>query len=137
MSARPAAVAVISAFAWAATALSALVAVMLLAPSPKFAWIWNLNPPAHAAFSAHARVAGVLLLALAVVSAGTARGLLRGRRWAWFVSLATFAANGLGDVVSFFITHDWLRSASGVLIATVFLFLLFRPSVRAWFAPPG
>jgi hypothetical protein len=80
---------------------------------------------------------GALLLVVALVAAATAIGLLRGRRWAWLLALATFTVNGLGDLVTLLVVRDWLRGGSGVLIAAGFLFFLQRPRVRAYFAPPA
>jgi pyruvate carboxylase len=53
-------------------------------------------------------------------------GLLRGRRWAWWLAIGLFGANGIGDLVSMAISGDRLRSTAGALIAGAFVFLLVR-----------
>jgi len=44
-----------------------------------------------------------------------------------------FAINAAGDVVSYFIVHDALRSAAGAMVSSIFLFLLLRRKVRNYF----
>lgn len=96
--------------------------------------IWRLNPRAYAAFARMGPVSGALLWILCVAAGSTAAGLLRRRRWAWWLALAIFAANGLGDLATLLITHEWLKAGSGVLIAGVFLILLLRADMRNFFA---
>ena len=79
-----------------------------------------------AAFEWMGRWAGVLLLMLAVGTASAGRGLLRGKKWAWWFSVVLFTVDGCGDLVSFFFTKDALRSGLGLLICTVFLVVLFN-----------
>lgn len=62
-----------------------------------------------------------------------AAGLLRRKKWAWWLALLLFAVNGSGDLVSFILTRDWLRSLSGVMIAAGFVYSLSRSSVRRYF----
>jgi hypothetical protein len=71
-----------------------------------------------------------------LLSVGTfcaAIGLLRRRRWAWWFAVILFAINGAGDLVSFVVTGDWLRSASGVVISLAFVWSLVGKRVRIWF----
>jgi len=128
---------VVAAFSWMATAVAFLIGSSLLITGTLPNRVWNLNPRARVVFSAHAKPFGALLLVVALVAAATAIGLLRGRRWAWLLALATFTVNGLGDLVTLLVVRDWLRGGSGVLIAAGFLFFLQRPRVRAYFAPPA
>ena len=72
------------------------------------------------------RWAGVLLLMLAVGTASAGRGLLRGKKWAWWFSVVLFTVDACGDVVSFFFTKDALRSGFGILICAVFLAVLLN-----------
>jgi len=131
---RPATVPVVAAFSCMATVLALLIGSSLLISGTLPDRIWALNPRARVVFSTHARPFGALLLIVALVAATTAIGLLRGRRWAWLLALATFAVNGLGDLGTLLFARDWLRGGSGILIAGLFLFCLLRPNVRAYFA---
>jgi hypothetical protein len=62
-----------------------------------------------------------------------ARALLAGRRWAWRFSLALFAIDAAGNIVSFFRVHDALRAVAGAIISSAFLIALCRPTVRRYF----
>ena len=110
---RPRAVAVIAGFLFFATGIAFVVGVSLLFASPVMAWMWKLNPPAEAAFRAVGRGPGVLLLLLGLGTLAAANGLLQRKRWAWWFAVLLFGVNGIGDVVSFIVSGDWLRSASG------------------------
>jgi hypothetical protein len=130
--ARPKAILIVALFLFVATAVAVVVGTSLLLPLPVFRPLWELNKPAYAAFASFGKTAGVLLLALGLATGMAGTGLLRGRRWAWWIAAAVFAVNGCGDVVSFAVTRDAARSGSGVLIAGAFLFYLTRPNVRAF-----
>jgi len=96
-------------------------------------WLSQFNKLGMAAFQTLGRFSGVPLLALAIGTASAARGLLRGRRWAWWFTVVLFTVNGFGDLVSFPVTRDALRSASGVVISSAFLYALSRHHVRLYF----
>ena len=134
---RPLAVTLLAILSWAAGAIAVFVSFLILVPGTRLDRIWRLNPAAQAAFMHHApALAAALLLLVGPVSAATGFGLLRGRRWAWILSIITFGVNAAGDVISVAITRDWIRSASGFLIDALFVFLLLQPRVRAWFIRP-
>lgn len=125
---------VVAAFLFAATAIAVFIGLDLLFPVRSLDWIWRLNQRAAGTFRPNARLGGIFLLLVAVAASSAARGLLRGRRWAWWLAIGIFAVNGAGDLISFIITRDVLRSASGVVIAGVFLLMLTRRPVRDFFA---
>lgn len=131
---RPAIVTTIAVFAWMACGIALVTGLSLAYPGTVLDRIWTLNPRAYAAFARMGRLSGVLLLLLCPVAAATAAGLLHRRRWGWWLALVTFGVNGLGDLASLVMTHEWLRAGSGVLIAGVFLSLLLRADVRNYFA---
>jgi len=74
-----------------------------------------------------------MLLALAVVALVTAVGLLVGKKWSWWVAVLLFSVNGLGDLITLIAARDLARSGSGVLVASLFLYLLMRPDARRHF----
>ena len=132
----PAGVRTIAVVLFLASAVSFLTGSSLL--FPEVAWwhrLWELNRPANAFVSQEhlATMAGVLLLALGIVTATTGWGLLRGRRWAWWIAVAVFAINGCGDLLTLIVQRDVVKGGSGVLIASVFLFLLMRSGTRRYF----
>jgi hypothetical protein len=114
--------------------LAALVAMLtglaLLFPSPMWMPMWNLNPEAYEAFHRLGRIAELLLFCLACLSVVTGAGLIKRRRWAWWLALLGLACNGAGDLVSMLLTHNLVRFGSGVLIAAGLVFLLALPPVR-------
>ena len=71
--------------------------------------------------------------AAGVLAAAAGAGLLRGRVWAWLLSIALFGVNALGVVVSLLVTRDWPRGLAGILVDALLLFLLLRVRVRAFF----
>ena len=131
---RPKTVPVVAAFLFAATAIAVVTGVSLLFPNLLLHRLWDLNRPAAAAFQAAGRIAGAPLVALGVGTAAAGNGLLRRRKWAWWFAVALFSVNGCGDAASFWITHDLVRSASGIAISAAFLCFLIRPGVRRYFA---
>jgi hypothetical protein len=114
--------------------LAALVAILtalaLAFPSPIWTPMWNLNPDAYQSFHHLGPLAILLLLALACISAAAASGLLLHKKWAWWIALLIFVANGVGDLISLLRTHQIVRFGSGVLIAAGFVLLLSLPLVR-------
>jgi hypothetical protein len=134
---RPPTVIVVAGFLFIATPVALVTGISLLFPNPWWNRMWALNPAAYAAFSRLGAVSGVMLLALGMVTALTGSGLLLGKRWAWWIAIAIFAVNGLGDAFTLFVKRDALRGGSGMLIALGFLFWLSRPAVRRHFSPSG
>ena len=127
---RPRAVRVVSIFLFVATGIAFILGASLLLPNPLIVRLWELNKPAEAAFRALGRVSGVPLLFLGIGTFAAGRGLLEGKKWAWWFAVVVFFINGIGDIVSFIVTGDWIRSASGVAISAAFLIVLGRKPVR-------
>ena len=127
------AVSIVAAFLFAAAATAAVAGCSLLFPGTLLDRLWDLNKAGEEAFRALGSAAGVFLLVLGAATLGAAFGLLRRRKWAWWLAVALFAINAAGDAASFVATGDWLRSASGILISSAFLYALTRRSVRRYF----
>jgi hypothetical protein len=130
---RPGTIPVVSAFLFLATIIASVVGVSLLFPNRLLDRLWKLNPAGAVLFHSIGPVSGVFLLLLAVGTLAAARGLLAGRRWAWWFSVALFAIDAAGDIVSFFLVHDAIRTAAGVIISSAFLIALCRRTVRRYF----
>jgi hypothetical protein len=129
---RPGAVSLVAVFLFIATMIALVVGTALLFPGTFLDRLWELNKPAHAGFKVLGRASCVLLWLLSIATAAAGTGLLRGKKWAWWLSIAVFAASGLGDLINLWITKDLLKSGSGVLIAGAFLFFLLRPIVTGF-----
>jgi len=129
---RPRAVPIVAAFLFVATVIAAVVGISLLFPTRLMDRLWELNKPGAALFRSIGKISGVFLLVLGVATASAARGLLRRKQWAWWFAVALFVIDGSGDVVSFFVTGDWLKSIVGVAITSAFLYFLCQRNVRQY-----
>jgi len=132
MSRRPLPVMVIAGFLFFATAIALIVGVSLLFPNPLLDRLWEFNRPGAVLFRSIGRISGVFLLALAGGTLTAARGLLGGRRWAWWFATILFASDFSGNIVSYFLVHDALRALVGALISSAFFFMLMRQDVRLY-----
>jgi hypothetical protein len=129
---RPISLTIVSGFLFLATAIASVVSASLLFPNPLLDRLWELNPEGAALFHYIGRMSGLFLLALGGGTLAAGFGLLRGRPWAWWFAAALFAVNAAGDVASYFIVHDALRAAAGVIVSLLFLLVLLRREVRAY-----
>lgn len=130
---RPATIPIAAAFLFFAAVVASVVGVSLLFPNRLLDRLWKLNPEGAVLFHSIGPVSGVFLLVLAVATLAAARGLLAGRRWAWRFSVALFAIDAAGNIVSFFLIHDALRAATGAIISSAFLIALCGSAVRRYF----
>jgi uncharacterized membrane protein (DUF2068 family) len=130
---RPKAIVVIAIFLLAATIVALVVGESLLFPNTLLDKLWKFNPAGAALFHSIGRLSGVFLLALGVGTLFAALGLLRRQRWAWWFGVVLFAMDACGNIVSYFLTHDALRSLTGAIVSATFLFFLCRDSVRGYF----
>jgi hypothetical protein len=121
---------VVAVFIFAASAMAAVVGISLLSPNPFWNPLWNLNRLAHQTFQKLGTLPGILFLVLSAVTAAAAVGLLRRRRWAWWIAVAVFVINGCGDLVTLIAAHDLVRGGAGIVVAGLFLFFLTRPEIR-------
>jgi hypothetical protein len=136
MTRTPVCVTIVATFLWMATLIAVFLAITLLAPGTPADKIWRLNPLAYEQFKTFGGVSVALLLAVAVIAATAAVGLAGRKKWAWWLALGIFAVNGAGDIVSFVMTRNLVRSGLGVLVAVCFLFFLTRRSVRSFYQQP-
>jgi hypothetical protein len=130
---RPTTIPIVAGFLFLATVIACVVGVSSLFPNPLMNYLWKLNPQGAELFRAIGKPAGVFLLSLAVGTLTAGRALLRGEKWAWWFAVVLFTIDGLGDVVSYFVTRDVWKSLAGVLITSAFLLALTRPNVRHYF----
>lgn len=129
----PKTVPIVAAVLFAAAAIAVVVATSLLFPNRILEPMWDLNRPAAAVFHAMGRVSGIFLLLPGGAAFAGGLGLLRRRKWAWWFAVVLFGVDGLGDIVSFFATGDWVRSMAGAAISSAFVYSLVRQRVRVHF----
>jgi hypothetical protein len=130
---RPKTIVVIATFLFAATIVAFITGESLLFPNRLLDYMWRFNPEGAALFHSVGRASGLFLLALGVGTAFAALGLLRGRRSAWWFGVVLFAVDVGGNIVSYFLTHEALRSAIGAIISATFLLFLCLHPARDYF----
>ena len=131
---RPPSVTVITAFLFLASFIAAVVGFEILFPTPLLDRMWEWNPQGARVFHTVGVISGVFLWALSVAVFCAARGLLRGRRWAWWFAIALFAVDGAGDMIAYPFTHDTVRMVFGAAVSSAFLIVLTTRTVRSYFA---
>jgi hypothetical protein len=125
---------VIGAFLVVATFIAAISAASLLVPGSALdrAW-WSIKPPARAGFASLGGLAVPMLFTLATVAACAGIGLLRGKRWAWWLTVCGLALNLLGDLGRLVATGEVLASLFAVVIVGALLAYLASRGVRRYF----
>ncbi len=77
-------------------------------------------------------VFGAVLVALAVVSFVVAYGLLKGRGWAWTISIILSIISIVWNAITL-ITAANFGGIISIIISAIILYYLFRPHVKAYF----
>jgi hypothetical protein len=134
---RPKSVVVVAAFLFFATVAAIFVGASLLFPNRLMYRLWELNSPGETVFVSIGGPASLFLIALGITTCAAGLGLLRGKRWAWWFAVLLFAVDAFGDIVSFFVTRELLRTVVGVAVSGVFATLLLQGRVRRFFFSKG
>jgi len=135
LSKRPVGIVIVGVFLLAGTLIAILTGISLTHSGTFLDAMWKLNPKALEQFSFLGKLAGYLLLGISVITALAGFGILRGRKWGWWIAVAIFGVNGAGDAVNVFVGEP-LKGLAGLLIAGCFLLYMIRPATRAYFATP-
>ena len=77
----------------------------------------------------------ILILILGLIVLSTGWGLLKGQKWAWWMTVIIFASAGIVDAVRVVLGSINIEGIVGVLIAVGILFYLTRPGVLKFFKP--
>lgn len=93
---------------------------------------WAVNPTGHAGLLSLGPVAIVGMAALSVTMVVTAVGLLKRRRWAWWVAVVGLAVNATGDLATAIATGE-TQTLIGVPVAGLIVWWLTRREVRSRF----
>ena len=133
MDQRPKAVPIVAAILFAATAIAVAAGGSLLFPNPLLDRLWTLNKPGEATFRSLGRVSGLPLLVIGAATCAAAVGLIKRKKWAWWLAVLLFAINGCTDVVGLIVARNWVRSGSSLVICAVFLYSLSRARVTQYF----
>jgi len=113
------------------TIIAVVGGLSLLWPGTIFDVLWKLNPAAETFFVRGGRPVGPLLLCLGIMSSLAGVGLLKGKTWAWWLTLLGLAAVGAVNLIRL------LAGDPGELFGTPFtlglLWLHVQPNVRKFF----
>ncbi len=123
---------VVGVFLFFAALMSALAGLTLTFPGTTFDRAWNLNLIAYHRMAPFGRVIGIPFLIFSGILCAVAVGWLKRCHWAWMLTVFVIAAQIVGDALNL-ILADYLRGTVGVAIASLVLFCLLRPNVRAAF----
>jgi hypothetical protein len=120
---------VVSGFLFAATLIAAVTGLSLAVPGTLLDGLWVLNPRGYAAFQPMGRLAGLLLFVVGAATGAAGIGLLQRKRWAWYLALGVFIANGLGDLAQIALGRV-AEGLTGAAIALAFVLMLIAPISR-------
>ena len=113
------------------TIIAVVGGLSLLWPGTIFDVLWKLNPAAETFFVRGGRLVGQLFLCLGIMSSLAGVGLLKGKTWAWWLTLLGLAAVGAVNLIRL------LAGDPGELFGTPFtlglLWLHVQPNVRKFF----
>lgn len=129
---RPFGITALSIFFLLGAATSFTVFVSLLFPGSFLEPIWQLNPRAHEAFARVGAWAIILMGVVCLSCAMAARGLWRGARWGYRVSLVLLVFNMLGDILNVILETE-PGAIVGIPIVIFILTYLMSRRVRRFF----
>lgn len=95
----------------------------------------GLGNPVGVLLGAFALVLLVVSAVLGIVGLITGWGLLKGRAWARLALLVLLGLNAAGALSSFISGGDGAVGLVGLTVSAIVAWYLFRPEVKAWFAP--
>ena len=129
----PRGISAVGGFLFFGATMASIAGTTLTWPGTSLDRMWALNPTAHRQLATLGRPAGILFLLLAAMLVAAGTGWLKHRLWGWRLAVAVIVTQVLGDLVNLF-RGDWFRGGVGFSIASVLLFYLLRPAVRAVFS---
>jgi hypothetical protein len=131
---RPKGVLIVATILFFAAFVALIVAISIIFSGTPLAAIWALRNSFPIGFrnTSAGMVFGYFLLILGLIMLSAVHGLVKGRRWAWWIVIMIFAANGVGDAVSVALGGG-INGISGILLAVLLVFYLTRPGVRKFF----
>lgn len=115
--------------------MSGLTCVLLLFPGSGLEPLWLLNPQAHESFLRMGSWAVVLMVAVCVTCALSARGLWLRALWGHRLALGVLTVNLIGDTANAFLRGD-LRTLIGLPIGGALIGYLLSARVRKLFGRP-
>lgn len=130
---RPKGIIVVAILMFLAAVMALIVGISTFIPGTPLDVLWTLNnsfPPGFRS-TAMGMIFGIFILVLGLIILSAVWGLLKGRKWAWWITVIIFVANGIGDVAR--LALGGIEGIVGILIAAGFLFYLIRPGIKSFF----
>jgi hypothetical protein len=133
MTKRPLGIVIVAIIMFFAAFMALIVGISTIVPGTALDVLWTLNNsvPADFRFTFMGMIFGYFLVILGLIILSAGIGILKGRKWAWWIVVIIFALNGVGDV--FRLALGGIEGIVGILIAAGFLFYLTRPGVKKFF----
>jgi hypothetical protein len=97
-------------------------------------WTLNKSNPPGFRYTPAGMIFGYFLFILGFVVLSAGWGLLKGLKWAWWITVIIFVANEIGDIVR--LALGGIEGLVGIFIAGRFLYNLTRPGVKHFFKNP-
>jgi hypothetical protein len=135
MEKRPKGVLIVAIIFFIAAILALMVGISTIFPGTPLDVIWTLKNSFPTGFrnTSTGMIFGYFLLTLGLIMLYTVYGLIKGQKWAWWITLIIVTINGIGDAVSVALGNGGINGISGIIIAGSFIFYLNRPGVKKFF----
>ena len=112
--------------------MAALAGTTLVWPGTTLDRIWVLNQSAHRQLAPLGPKVGWAFLLLALALGAAAVGWFQKKKWGWRLAVCIITTQVLGDLLNL-IRGDYIRGATGAVVAGVLLIYLCRPRIRTLF----
>jgi hypothetical protein len=134
MKSRPIGITIMGVLLVMVSILAFILGISIIIPGTPLDILWTLNSsfPPNFKSTLAGMIFGYFLIILSIIGLYTRWGLLKGRKWAWWIIVIIFVVNGIGDLARI-VLGGVIEGIFGILIAAGFLFYLTRPGVRAFF----
>lgn len=131
---RPIGITLIAIISFLAGITALVVGISVVIPGTPLDTLWTLNSsfPADFQLTLAGKVFGIIILFFSPLIMYIGLGLLKGRKWAWWMAVIIFAANGIGDAARIAL-GGVVEGIFGILIVLGFIYYLTQPEVRAFF----
>jgi len=113
--------------------MAALAGITLVWPGTALDRIWLLNPKAHLQLAPLGPRIGFGFLLLSMALGTAAVGWFQKKKWGWQLAVCIIGIQVLGDLVNL-VRGDFIRGATGVVIAGALLIYLCRSTIKALFS---
>jgi len=130
---RPIGISIVTIIFFFLAVLSLIIGISIIIPHTSLDVLWTLKnsfPPGFK-YTTAGMAFGYFLVILGLIILYTGWGLLKGRKWSWWLAVIMLAANGISGVVSLALGN--FGEIFGILIIAGFLFYITRPGVREFF----